>query len=52
MIRKDHKKLQFFFVALIAVLATWQGKKNLAGVVNIMTDSQCEASMLLIKCQK
>lgn len=52
MIRKEYKALKFSLAAVLALLVTWQGKRNLAGAVNMVTDSHCQASMLLIKCQK
>ena len=51
MIRKDYKALKLSLVAVLALWVTWQGKNNFAGAVNVMTDNNCRASMLLIKCK-
>jgi hypothetical protein len=51
MINRDYKALKLFLVIIISLVATWQGKNNLAWFVSQVSKKDCSISWLLIKCQ-
>lgn len=52
MIRREYKNLKLFLVVVISLLATWQGKNNLAWFASQVTEKDCFANWMLIECQK
>jgi hypothetical protein len=51
MIRREYKSLTLFVVIMIALLSTWQGKRNLAWFVEQFSNQDCFSSWLFIKCE-
>ena len=52
MIRREYKNLKLFLVVAISLLATEQGKNNLAWFASQVTEKDCSANWILIECQK
>ena len=51
MIRREYKSLKLFVIILVALLSTWQGKRNLAWFASQVSNQDCSVSLLLIKCK-
>ena len=51
MIRREYKSLKLFVITVVALLSTWQGKRNLAWSVGQISSQDCSATLLLIKCK-
>jgi|GEM_PF-5063485 len=51
MIRKDYKKTKLFLVTCIALMATWQGKRNLSWTIGQVSNQECSPSWLFIQCR-
>jgi hypothetical protein len=51
MIRREYKSLKLFVVIVIAILSTWQGKRNLTWFLSQVSGQECSATWLLIQCK-